>query len=121
MKVVVIQSVFATKRERKEVTSDLLWYDSANKKMLVLKGGKLKFSYDENGEMKVSTEPLTIVTNKYTTNYKDILGWVEANKKDFDLNILQGENGSVTLSFPDEMENDVAESLDFHRFDYEIL
>ena len=95
---------------------DSLGYDKFDKNMFTIKDGEIKFEYNDI----VSVEPIHVTTTNYTKNLSKIKEWFNKNKNKFELEALGEESGSLTVVFPEEFEEDIKDSLEYDRFDYEV-
>jgi hypothetical protein len=104
---------------------ELFWYDTSRKKMLRFKCDRLEFIYDSDAKRQV---PIPVKANKserVENNREEILTWVEVNAAGLGLEVLDADERSVIVAFPDwqngvDCRKLVEESLYAARFRYGI-
>jgi hypothetical protein len=91
-----------SKSNRHEVKNTLLWYDPVEKKMLTFVGGGLTQEYDPaRGRMYPKVLTVYASSPAFTANRGEIESWVALNQDEFGLDLVDKDERSVTILFPE--------------------
>lgn len=117
--IVILERTFSQKPVQEEIVSDHYWYDTTSKKLLKYTGGALKFKY--SGHLTVSTEPLFVKKYQKTDNIGAINKWINENEDEFNITVVDKNVGTVSISFADDLSEDLLNSLYQNRIQYSLV
>ena len=103
-----------SKRVKEKVKKDHYWYDSVQKKMLHDRGGEMRFRYDPQQKRSV---PYLVDHEEWVNknDYPEIKEWVDNNKSEFDLDIVDIDNRHITVQVSARHFNEIQEDLYRHN------
>lgn len=109
-------TLFCSKRQvRTAVSRQLSWYDHIQKKMLHFSGGDLQFIYNVK-EKRCLPKVIPMYQNTYGSNYAQIKTWIEANQREYDIDIVSDHPDKyVVIEIPDNVQDEVSRSLYISR------
>lgn len=78
-------------------------------------------NYKYNGKLKVSAIDIAGVSYQSSSNHDEIIKWIEENKEEYGLSIINIENKTIAINFDDNFKEEIEDGLYQERFNFEVL